>query len=193
MTSEVASKPANPNPKKRLAFAGVLLAVCLAFGLGWAGSQAIGTADRCLTVAETWQNVRYLDGSQVCVRGKAYFMGKMTLMLCVPDRCGCNETLGWVELVNEGAIWGIGTQHITSSEPFCEGDQCTMVCEPFCPIHGMVYELTGTLVLDQQSKPPSLALTEIDLATARQFQDGKWVPVPLGTFELSTGKDACQP
>jgi len=183
-------KPANPTAKKRLAFVGVLLVVCLAFGLGWAVSWTIGPVNHCVTVAELFRNPEVVDGTQVCVRGEMNFDNiHMTLLGCEPAYCGCNATWRESYLTNENVTWTHKTQFVLLYQLICRGNECTMVCSSFCPIEDMVYELTGDLSFRDDDLYPSFIMDRIDFHAARQLQDGEWLPVPLGSCAIEFAQE----
>ncbi len=182
-------KPANPTAKKRLAFVGVLLALCLAFGVGWVVSWSTAPWNRCLTAEEVYQHAETLDGTRVCVRGEIYAMIRTTLLLCEPMTCGCNSSDGVHFLVSDAETWDWGKPRIELVQLYCEGNECAIVCGPFCSVEDVVYEFTGNLFREERDSPPSFHLEEIDFATARQFQDGEWVPVPLESCTINFSQE----
>lgn len=143
------------------------------------------------SVAEAWEARQRLNGKKVTLRG---YFGKLeiaqTLMYCDPPRCDCNVTsASRIALQDERTT-------ASPSEAFphkivlldileCKGDECTLVCSPIDPLNPNEVEVTGTLRLMEADKPYSYLLLEvIEMKDIRQRVEGRWQPVPTGTFEV---------
>lgn len=145
------------------------------------------TDDRCLSVTQVWENARSFDGERICVRGKAEYSIAMTLVLCCPPHCDCNNTWGELTLVSEeqttynprvSAIDYISLDTLT-----CEGNECSISCSPFNPSDVDYFEFVGTLTVSERNGEPAwLKLTDLDISTSRQLVDGEWGAIPTGTF-----------
>jgi len=140
-----------------------------------------------LTVEEVWKNAKGYDGKIIRIQGKAEFSTMMTLVLCIPSRCDCNETTGQLRLVNEpishvNAKYAVN-DYIWVSDLDCHGDECGMTCPVIQPKTGDVYEFVGRLAVTfENADPAELQLTEIDISSSRQLVNGAWVPIPTGPF-----------
>jgi hypothetical protein len=78
---------------------------------------------------------------------------------------------------------------ISESSLHCEGNLCSVVCEPFAPSDTWgrigaveVFEFVGVLRVDTRGSTVVLILEEIDLQASRRMGDGEWGPIPTGSF-----------
>lgn len=158
---------------------------------GLMGGCAAEKPEGPYSVAEAWEARQQLNGKKVTLRG---YFGKLeiaqTLMYCDPPRCDCNATsASRIALQDERTT-------ASPSEAFphkivlldileCRGDECTLVCSPIDPLNPNEVEVTGTLRLMDADKPYSYLLLEVsEMRNIRQRLDGRWQPVPTGTFEV---------
>jgi photosystem II stability/assembly factor-like uncharacterized protein len=161
---------------------GVLLAVWLAAACG------AGEKPSYLTVQEVSQRAESLAGKQIRVRGYGYFSVSMTVMLCIPSRCDCNQSAGWLELYGEqpdpqhlGRLWDIPSIRIADDSLKCQGDECSMKCSPFDPGLARQFDFVGRLKIDYGN----LILENLDLAASRQLINASWVPIETGSFTVT--------
>jgi hypothetical protein len=155
--------------------------------VGCAGEKPEGP----FTVSEAWEARERLNGKRVTLRG---YFGKLeiaqTLMYCDPPRCDCNATsASRIVLQDERTT-------VSTSEAFpqkkvvleileCRGDECTLVCSPIDPMNPNEMEVTGILRLMDADKPYAYLLLEVaEMKDIRQRVDGRWQPVPTGSFEV---------
>ncbi|MBE2220978.1 MAG: hypothetical protein IAF02_05530 [Anaerolineae bacterium] len=141
----------------------------------------------CYQVTEVWKDVRGLAGKRICVNGKAEYSIATTLSLCCPASCDCNETFGEVRLISEEKITYNPRvsiiDYISLDSPTCKGNECQITCSPFNPEGIEYFHLIGTLsVTSRNGEPAWLKLTDLDMQNSRQFVNGKWEPIPTGTF-----------
>lgn len=145
--------------------------------------------DQPLSVYEVWLHAEELDGQVIRILGTARFWTVITLELCCPPSCDCNETYGFLRLVSENPtrvnIDCSVDDLITIDLPICQGNECSLTCTPFYPGEIEAFEFTGRLrVSYRQGHPCSLSLTNIDLSTSQQYVGGRWEAIPTGTFTV---------
>lgn len=143
--------------------------------------------DRCFSVTHVWENARSFDGERICVRGKAEYSIAMTLVLCCPPHCDCNDTWGELRLVSEEQTTHNPkvslVDYISLDTPICKGNECSISCSPFDPSDVDYFEFVGTLTVSNHNGEPAwLKLTDLDISTSRQLIDEEWGPIPTGTF-----------
>jgi photosystem II stability/assembly factor-like uncharacterized protein len=161
---------------------GVLLAVWLAAACG------AGEKRSYLTVQQVSQQAESLAGRQIRLRGYGYFSVSMTAMLCVPSRCDCNQSSGWLELYGEqpdpehlSRLYDLANIRIAETSLKCAGDECSMECSPFDPGLARQFEFAGRLRIDYGN----LILEDLDLAASRQLINGSWFPIETGKFSVT--------
>jgi hypothetical protein len=149
-----------------------------------------------LTIEQVWKNAKEYDGKIIHVQGKAELSTMMTLVLCIPSRCDCNETTGIFHLVDDppshvNAKYSI-SDYLNISAVNCHGDECSETCSPIQPKTDVVYRFIGKLkVTYQDAEPAELQLTEVDFSSPRQLVNGAWVAIPTGTFTTQTKTYGC--
>ena len=176
---------------KHSIWTGIGLLLCIALF-----AAACSQRGKYLTVEEVWKNAKSYDGKIIRVQGKADYTQMMTMVLCQPSRCDCNEVTGSLYLVNDppshvndkysnrDTIW--------VKDVDCHGDECSITCSPIQPKTGDVYEFTGKLAVTYQGVDPvQLQLTGIDSSSARVLVDGAWKPIPTGTFTTQLRTYGC--
>jgi hypothetical protein len=147
-----------------------------------------------LTVPEVWEDAPSLAGQRVRIRGWKWFMHTVTLQRCVPASCDCNQSKGYLWLLEERLAPGDepyrypGMRKIIVQDPSldCRGNVCYIVCTPFDPTSAEAFELAGRLRIsswDEQYK--ELRLEDLDVATSQQLIDEKWVPLETGQFTIT--------
>jgi Bacterial SH3 domain len=154
------------------------------------------TNNNYLTVEQVWKNAKEYDGKIIHVQGKAEYSTMMTLVLCLPSRCDCNETTGIFHLVDDppshvNAKYS-SIDYLWVSAVNCQGDECSQTCSPIQPESGIVYRFIGKLkVTYQDAEPAELQLTDVDFSSSRQLVNGAWVVIPTGTFTTQTRTYGC--
>lgn len=167
---------------------GVIVLVVIGIGVYFA------LQPRYLTVSEVWDRRNELKRQRITVRGYSNFIYQVTLQLCVPKRCDCNQsraTQTWLvdkdtfEESKRTKTNPTNTKYIEIGILDCRGDECSMACKPFNPKTDDELEFTGILHIKQEGTPyPILSLDNVQLEVARQNINGVWQPIPTGVFQI---------
>lgn len=143
-----------------------------------------------VTVNEVLENPKEYDGKVIRLRGKGVYEISMTLLICVPKSCECNETYGYFYLVDEIQSSENGDRfrdRIEISDVDCKGNECSRTCSPIYPGNNILYELIGKLVVNYKNEEPSYyELIDVDFASSRNFIADRWKPIRLETLEGGT-------
>lgn len=139
---------------------------------------------RALSIYEVWRDHTRMIGLRVRVQGKPDIIRTMTVQMCCPMTCGCNQTSARLRLVNYNQERYNTTgrpDEISVDLPTCQGDECSLTCTPFDPAVGELFEFVGRLDANYDGdKVTSLYLTEIDVSQSRRMVGGKWEPIVTG-------------
>jgi len=146
-----------------------------------------------LTVSETREKAESLEGKLIRVRGRARFFTEpyQGLTGCVPG--GGRDIVGRLELYDENApdprYYG-GKQPlpkiiVSESSLQCRGNTCQVTCAPFNPEEAGIFELVGTLRIDNQQGKKVFTLENVNLKESRKLLGEKLGPIPTGTFQYN--------
>jgi hypothetical protein len=186
---EEQTAPQTPAPKKKR-IATWLVSVLIVVGLAVISAYIV-VHIRCFTVGETWKFARLLNGSRICVTGKAETDVYQSMVLCDPPRCDCNVSSGTLTLVSEEGIVRnprVATvDMVTIFSPICSGDECTITCTPINPFASNRYRFVGRLAIRflSDGRLSYLELKDVDIAASRQRVDGEWQAIPTGAFDMT--------
>jgi hypothetical protein len=146
-----------------------------------------------LTVSEAWEKAESLEGKLIRVRGRARFFTEpyQGLTGCVPG--GGRDIVGRLELYDENApdphYYGgkqpLPKMIVSESSLQCKGNTCQVTCAPFNPQEAGVFELVGTLRIDNLQGNRVLTLENVNLEESRQLSGEKLGPIPTGTFQYN--------
>jgi len=171
----------------------VFLFMLSLIGLGLAGMIATMLIhNRCYSVGEVWKYALILNGSRICVKGKADTLVYQTLLLCDPPSCDCNKSGASLTLVSDDKIVRNPrvsmVDTITIFEPVCTGNECSLTCTPIDPFAADDYRFVGRLTTSYLSdgRMAHLELANVDLSASRQMVNGDWQPLPIGKFTRPT-------
>jgi len=187
MEERTAPQPLAPKKKRIAAW---LVPVLIVVGLAVI-SATIVVHTRCFTVGEAWKYARILNGSRICVEGKAETEVYQSLVLCDPPRCDCNVSSGTLTLVSEEGIVRnprVATvDMVTIFSPICSGDECTVTCTPINPFASDRYRFVGRLAIRflSDGRLSYLELKDVELLASRQLVNGEWQAIPTGAFDMS--------
>lgn len=162
-----------------------------AFLAGLMGGCAAEKPEGPYSVSEAWEARQQLNGKKVTLRG---YFGKLdiaqTLLHCDPPRCDCNATSASRIALQDEPTPTSPSQTFPHKTVLleiveCRGDECRLVCSPIDPLNPNEVEVTGILRLMDADKPYSYLLLEVSqMSDIRQRVEGRWQPVPTGTFEV---------
>ena len=153
-------------------------------------------------VDEVWANADALVGRKITVEGKVSFEIAQAVILCCPPSCDCNETYGWLYLISDSSTRynkEMKYRDDIAVQITCGGNECSLTCSPFDPQYAERLEITGMLDSEERDgKIRGLYMSEIDFSASRQYVDGEWMPISVGSFEieratLTPHPNACQP
>lgn len=157
-----------------------------------AGCTAPEQKPNYLTVPEVWEDAPSLAGEQIRVRGWKRFYHSVTVQLCQPPSCDCNQSKGYLELLEEGLpseddrYFSMSKIVIPGSSLDCRGNECYMVCTPFDPTCAEAFEFVGRLrIAEWNENNKQLWLEDLDLEASRQLIDEEWVPIQTGRFTIT--------
>jgi hypothetical protein len=146
--------------------------------------------DKCYSVSDVWENASIYLGEKICIRGKAEAVSWRTLKECELLHPCCNQSWGELSLVSESSY--TYNPHMAQNDYIaidsfdCSGNECGITCSPFDPFSADYFEFYGILsTSDDDGTIKWLDLVDIDFSVSRQFVNGVWQPIPIGTFEKS--------
>lgn len=163
-------QPKSPHNSKLITIIGAIGFLAVSIIVWHYGSFAMWDLERnSLRVDDVIENYQRYEGKQIFLRGSGNIVTSYTLILCEPDFCGCNSSLG---------EFYIG--EILVEDFQCSGDQCSLSCYPLKPEDGIEYLLIGVLENrgdEYQGGQPRLSLTNVDFGRSRKLNFGRWVPI----------------
>ena len=145
---------------------------------------------RVYTVSEALARRTELNGQRITVRGYSLLVYELTLQLCQPQRCDCNQSGSRYFVLVDADTFAANQQGPINTELLievhmldCEGDECSMTCRPINPRTTNELELTGLFHYDPTMSHSS-SLDSIELDLAREKIDGVWQPIASGAFTI---------
>ena len=145
-----------------------------------------------LTVSEVRDKADALEGKLIRVRGRAHFstVPYVGLTGCIPAGSGRIDVVGRLDLFDEtapdpayyGGKQPLPSIQVSEASLQCKGDTCQVTCTPFNPEEARVFELVGTLRVDNQGGKQELVLENVNLKESRRLVEEKLEPIPTGTF-----------